>query len=152
MHIASDKPSRSTIFSTGRDQSQSRDARILAAQSPATHGGASHSRKSVSERLKPWISRGDAEARRRPALTVELGFLCATASPRETVVPQFTRFHTGSPRTAARAIRAEVLRISTMPSGLQNAAWQVTIRFGVAASSFVRSGSASTTSSPAPAR
>ena len=35
---------------------------------------------------------------------------------------QFTRFHTGCPVTAARAILADVLRISIMPSGLQNAA------------------------------
>ena len=58
-------------------------------------------------------------------------------------------FGIGSGLTLSLAIFAEVLRISIMPSGEQNAAWQVTIRLGVAASSAVRRGSDSTTSRPA---
>jgi hypothetical protein len=40
-------------------------------------------------------------------------------------------FSNGLPRTAARAIRADVARISFFDSTLQKAAWQVTIKLGV---------------------
>ncbi len=46
----------------------------------------------------------------------------ATTRERLAGLNPFTRFHPGWPSTAARAILAEVVRISTMPSGLQNAA------------------------------
>ena len=52
---------------------------------------------------------------------------------------------------ACLAMRAEVVRISIIPSRLQKAAWQVAMRFGVFASAFVFKGSFSITSSPAPA-
>ena len=82
-------------------------------------------------------------------ITARFGKIDVVAGPAVGgIVPGYeTARHLG-----ARAIFAEVLRISTMPSGLQNAAWQVQMRFGVAASSAVRSGSFSTTSRPAPAR
>jgi hypothetical protein len=44
----------------------------------------------------------------------------------------FTTFSSFAPFTAASAMRAEVLRISIFDSTLQNAAWQVAMRLGVA--------------------